>query len=164
MATITPEQLQGIYEDVALLQSQVAQLQLQVAQLQAQMLTAQSTIETLQDSTNDTGWVNLPLSDGVQAYSEELRPKYRRIGKEVFLSGVIKGITEANTVLGLLPEGFRPVRQSYFIAGSATISTGQATFYNCQVNADGNVRITTHSTGTYDEAYYLRLNGSFTIN
>lgn len=34
MATITPEQLQGIYEDVALLQSQVAELQAQMTELQ----------------------------------------------------------------------------------------------------------------------------------
>lgn len=138
-----------IYEDVAELQGKVATLQGQV--------------ETLQAQTNDTGWIDLPLSENVQAYSDELKPKYRKIGKEVFLSGVIKGITAANTVLGTLPEGYRPARQSYIMAGSSTLSTGEASFYNCQINVDGNVRITTHSSGLYNANHYLRLNGSFTI-
>lgn len=138
-----------IYEDVAELQEQVAVLQTAVA--------------TLQANVNDSGWLELPLGESVTAYNTELLPKYRKIGNEVFLSGVIKGITAANTILATLPVGYRPTRQSYFIGGSATMSDGKASFYNCQVNADGVIRITTHSTATYSGSYYLRLNSSFVI-
>lgn len=143
MAFIPDEVLGTIYEDVAELQERVALLEAQVV--------------------TDSGWIDLPLSDAVQAYSDDLKPKYRKIGKEVFLTGVIKGITAANTVLATLPAGYRPVRQSYFIGGSATMSNGEASFYNCQVNADGNIRITAHSSATYNTNYYLRLNSSFVV-
>ena len=133
----------GIYEDVELLKEQMA---------------------TVLPAHEDSGWISLPLSGNVQAYNDSLTPKYRKIGNEVFLSGVVKNITEANTILGTLPEGYRPTRQHYFIGGSSTISNGEATFYNCQVNSDGNIRITTHSTATYNASYYLRLNGSFLID
>lgn len=144
-----------IYEDVAELQEQVAALQSAMAQVQGQ-------INNLAPS--DSGWIVLPLAGDVQAYSDDLTPKYRKIGKEVFLTGVVKNITQANTVLAQLPTGFRPIRQTYFIAGSSTLSNGVASFYNCQINADGNVRITTHSSATYNANHYLRLNGSFLID
>lgn len=134
-----------IYEDLEALTDRVEALENQLTQ-------------------EDSGWIALPLADGVLAYNDSLTPKYRKIGNEVFLNGVVKNITAANTILGTLPEGFRPPRQQYFIGGSATISSGEATFYNCQVNSDGNIRITTHSTGTYNQNYYLRLNGSFLID
>lgn len=134
--------MSNIYDDVALLQEQVT---------------------ALQSAVNDSGWIDLPLVGDVQEYNTELKPKYRKIGNEVFLSGVVKNITAANTILATLPEGFRPVRQSYFVAGSSTISSGEATFFNCQVNADGNIRITTHSTATYNANYYLRLSTSFSV-
>lgn len=134
--------MSSIYEDVELLKTQMAEMQSQL---------------------NDTGWIDLPLVGNAQAYNDDLKPKYRKIGNTVFLNGVVKNITAANTVFAQLPEGFRPIRQNYFVGGSSTISTGEATFFNCQVNADGNIRITTHSTGAYNANYYLRLNGSFLI-
>lgn len=130
----------GIYEDVETLKSQMA---------------------IVQNQLDDSGWIDLPLVGDVQSYSDNLKPKYRKIGNEVFLSGVVKNVTAANTTLALLPEGFRPIRQTYFVAGSSTTSAGEATFFNCQVNADGYIRITTHSKGTYNANNYLRLNGSF---
>lgn len=109
MATITPELLLGIYEDVALLQSQVAELQ-------AQMITAQSSIANLQPT--DTGWVDLPLSEGILAYNDEQTPRCRKIGNIVFLSGVFKGVVANNTPVGTLPEGFRPSKKIMFAVPS----------------------------------------------
>lgn len=131
-----------IYEDVAALTQRVAALEAQL---------------------EDSGWIVLPLATGVEAYSAELTPKYRKVGKAVYLTGVVKGITAANAVLGTLPEGFRPTRQMYFMNGASNVS-GNATFFNGQVNADGSVRITTHSEGVYIATNYLRLNGSFLID
>lgn len=86
-----------IYEDVLQLQEQMAEVQEQLT---------------------DTGWIDLPLSNGITAYSEEQRPRYRRIGKEVFLSGVVKGVTANNTPVGTLPEGFRPSKKIIYCTPS----------------------------------------------
>lgn len=93
-----------IYEDVALLKEQVATLQTQVAELN--------------DKLADSGWIDLPLSDGITAYNDEQKPRYRKIGNIVYLSGVFKGVTANNTVVGTLPEGFRPNKKIMFTVPS----------------------------------------------
>lgn len=116
---------------------------------------------------SDTGWKDLPLINGAVAYNNSLKPQYRKIGNQIFLRGVVKNITVANMTFAELPEGFRPTIPAYFVAGSATVNQGGnsiATFYNCQINNDGSIRITTNSIGSYNENYYLRLSGSFLID
>lgn len=56
----------------------------------------------------DSGWIDLPLATGISVYSEAQRPCYRKIGNEVFISGVIKGVTASDTVVATLPAGYRP--------------------------------------------------------
>lgn len=195
MATITPEQLQSIYEDVALLQSQVAELQAQMITAQNDIgnlslslgqlstgaieLTANTDLNTLGvgkyviPSTSvsatlvnkpiantatayiivleggsagqlimyyipcakegasyyqrayyesswgtwkdvnlfDSGWIDLPLSGDVIPFNEEQKPRYRRIGKEVFITGVVKNIGAFNTVIATLPVNYRPSKK-----------------------------------------------------
>lgn len=57
---------------------------------------------------SDSGWIDLPLAAGITAYSDEQKPRYRKIGKTVYLSGVLKGITERDQVVAILPTGYRP--------------------------------------------------------
>ena len=195
MATITPEQLQSIYEDVALLQSQVAELQAQMIIAQSDItslrtvleqsdsgvieLTANTDLNTLgvgkyvipstsvsatlvnKPTANtatahvivleggsagqlimyyipcakegasyyqrayyesswgtwkdvnlfDSGWIDLPLSGDVIPFNEEQKPRYRRIGKEVFITGVVKNIGVFNTVIATLPVNYRPSKK-----------------------------------------------------
>lgn len=59
----------------------------------------------------DSGWIDLPLATGILAYNEEQKPRCRRIGNEVFLSGVMKGVTASDTVVATLPEGYRPIKR-----------------------------------------------------
>lgn len=86
-----------IYEDVLALQEQMAAMQTQLA---------------------DSGWADLPLGIGISAYNQEQTPRYRKIGKVVFLSGVFKGVITNNTVIGTLPEGFRPAKKIMFAVPS----------------------------------------------
>lgn len=86
-----------IYERVDALEEVVTQLQ--------------SSINSLENNTADSGWKELPLADGVQAYSEAQKPVYRKIGKTVYMAGVFKGITGNDIVIGTLPEGYRPARK-----------------------------------------------------
>lgn len=88
-----------IYEDVATLQEQMAAVQSQIS---------------------DTGWLDLPLAEGITQYNEEQKPRYRRIGNEVFLSGVFKGVTANNTAVGTLPEGFRPSKKIMYAVPSVS--------------------------------------------
>lgn len=202
MAIITTEQIQGIYEDVALLQSQVVELQAQmstantnIANLNVALgqlnpgateLTADTDLSSLGAGTYvipstsvsatllnkptantatgyiivleggsagqlimyyipcakegtsyyqrayyegswgtwkevnvfDSGWLDLPLSSGVIAFNEEQKPRYRRIGKEVFISGVVKNISVFNTVIATLPVDYRPSKKVIFAVPS----------------------------------------------
>jgi len=59
----------------------------------------------------DSGWLDLPLSNGVIAFNDEQKPRYRRIGKEVFITGVVKNITAFNTVISTLPVNYRPSKK-----------------------------------------------------
>ena len=59
----------------------------------------------------DSGWIDLALSGSVTVYNEEQRPRYRRVGDTVFLSGVVKNIAEYDTVIATLPSGYRPSKK-----------------------------------------------------
>lgn len=58
-----------------------------------------------------TDWTDLPLASGISAYSEAQKPRYMRTNKTVFISGVITGVTEHDTVIATLPSGFRPSKK-----------------------------------------------------
>lgn len=110
-----------IYEDVAALKEQMTAVQTQLV---------------------DSGWIDLPLSDGITAYSEEQRPSYRRIGNEMFLRGVFKGVTANNTVIGTLPEGFRPGKKIMFAIPSVSQCMSRIS-----ITADG---VITHERATVE--------------
>lgn len=69
----------------------------------------------------DSGWLDLPLEDAITAYSDAQKPRYRKIGKTVFLTGVYKGATMQNEVVATLPSGYRPTHKVIL----ATASVGQ---------------------------------------
>lgn len=62
---------------------------------------------------SDSGWENLPLNSDVASYSSaSSRPKYRKIGKEVFVRGTVTLTYDTtygvNTTFATLPVYFRP--------------------------------------------------------
>lgn len=69
----------------------------------------------------DSGWIDLPLATAITAYSDAQKPRYRKIGKTVFLTGVYRGATAQNEVIATLPSGYRP---TYKVI-AATASVGQ---------------------------------------
>lgn len=103
----------SIYDDVAVLQEKVA---------------------NIENATKDTGWVDLPLASGITAYSDEQKPRYRRIGKDVFLSGVLRGVTNKDQTVATLPVGFRPSKKVMF----AVCSVGQM-FTKMTINVNGTI-------------------------
>ncbi len=69
-------------------------------------------------SLKHTDWTDLPLADGISAYSDAQRPRYMRNNKTIFLSGVVTGLTEHDTTIGTLPSGFRPAKKVIFPVAS----------------------------------------------
>ena len=84
-------------------------------------------------SLMDSGWIDLPLADGITAYSEGQTPKYRKIGEIVVLCGVFKGVTASNTTIATLPAGFRPSKK-HIVAG-ASVGQGFAK-YSIETNGE----------------------------
>lgn len=73
----------------------------------------------------DSGWIDVTLRAGFSASSEA--PRYRRIGRQVFLRGRVAGTFAAgNTyILGDIPAGFRPNPLILFpLAGSNAATSG----------------------------------------
>lgn len=65
----------------------------------------------LTTALTDSGWLDLPLATGITAYSDAQKPRYRKIGNEVFLSGVYRGVTGENVTIATLPSGYRPSKK-----------------------------------------------------
>lgn len=59
----------------------------------------------------DSGWIDLTLNTGITAYNEAQKPRCRRVGKEVILSGVFKGVSGSDVVITTLPSNCRPVKK-----------------------------------------------------
>lgn len=89
----------------------------------------------------DTGWFDLPLTNVATAFSEEQKPRYRRIGKTVFIAGVVKGVTSNDVVIATLPEGFRPSKRTIFANASSDGSTSSFTLY-----PNGNIGLNRNSS------------------
>lgn len=83
--------------------TRVSDLEEQVAELTEQL--AGVTV------TTDSGWLDLVMLNGVQAYNEAQKPQYRKINNVVYLRGVIKNILSFPTNIAVLPEGFRPSKR-----------------------------------------------------
>lgn len=66
----------------------------------------------------DSGWRDLPLAEGIIPYSDYQRPRYRRIGKVVYISGVLRGVTGKDQTVATLPDGYRPSMKVMFAVPS----------------------------------------------
>lgn len=109
-------------------------------------------------STNDTGWLNLPLSSGVVVDSG-LTPQYRKIGNRVFIRGSVKNILNGNSVIGTLPVGFRPVLQNHHYA-TFTNTNACASF---NISTDGRIIYQGNSTNTFNAEWFVVITNNFII-
>lgn len=82
----------------------------------------------------DSGWLDLPLADGITAYSDAQKPRYRKIGNVVYLVGVYKGAVGENVTIATLPSGYRPQKKAIL----ATASVGTM-FGKISVETDGRI-------------------------
>ena len=111
----------------------------------------------------DTGWINLPLADGIVAHSSNVTPQYRRIGDIVYIRGAVKGVLATGTI-ATLPAGFRPAQTVPFVQNTS-ITNSHAAFARMIVSNTGEVKIESASEGvTYNETRWWPINCSFSLN
>jgi hypothetical protein len=112
-------------------------------------------------ATADTGWINLPLTNGVQPFLADYPPQYRRIGNMVHIRGRITNVTQETTYAATLPEGFRPKDYS-----PRWIAPCNGTIYvRMYLNGGtGNIVVETMSDNTYPAERWIYINYSFLID
>ena len=103
-------------------------------------------IEQLNSDIEDTGWLNLTLSNNFKNYSSESKQEYRRIGKTVFLRGVMSPKTNIpgsidETLVATIPEGFRPSRTETRLCQGSIKNTWLLT-----VNPNGKIGFSRYGT------------------
>lgn len=96
---------------------------------------------------SDTGWIDLPLADGITAYNTVNKPQYRKIGSQVFLRGSVKGIIERNTIISTLPEGFRPTIAHPYVQNTSLGAGNIAIESRMVINSNGELRVEAISEG-----------------
>lgn len=115
----------------------------------------------------DTGWIQMQLTSSFKNYSDQSKQEYRRIGKEVYLRGVM---SPAATIPGnvnevtitTLPEGFRPTRSEGQLCQGSMKNTWYLT-----VNPDGAVafsRYGTTSTAAAEPSAWLPFSFSYSLD
>lgn len=97
-------------------------------------ITCGSHLKDYQQKILDSDWIELPLQTtstnpiGVQAYTSDYKPKYRKIGHVVELEGIVKVRSQVSASnadstfkIGTLPSEFRPPRAiRFFCAGQGS--------------------------------------------
>lgn len=138
-----------------------------VATLQAQMLDVQGDIVTLeqaleQATISDTGWLNLPLADGIQPYGRA--PQYRKIGKLVAIRGAVKNVLAPGPI-ATLPVGYRPTYSVPYVQNTSMRSTTCAMYDRMIVGADGVIQVQAISDGaTFAADKWFPLHCTFLVD
>ncbi|WP_338230776.1 hypothetical protein [Lactiplantibacillus paraxiangfangensis] len=106
-------------------------------------------LEALAKSTDDSGWIDLPLINGFLPVDRIGKTQVRKIGKTVTLQLSLSHLTPATSCLKL-PTGFVPNRTiPTFVRGLA----GAA--YNLSINSDGSVLFESKVDGNYADSDYV---------
>lgn len=124
----------SIFDDVAVLQEKVSALE-------SGMNSLTNNVEEVENSISDSGWKTLPLADGIVAYNEANTPQYRKIGSLVVIRGTVKGVEDRNTVIGTLPEGFRPNKANPFVQNTSLGTGNYATQTRATVTTTGDIKL-----------------------
>lgn len=121
-------------------------------------------VNELKGLLNDTGWKNLTLENGVEAYSTNQRPQYRKIGKVVFIRGAVKNILAKDTVIATLPDGFRPSNSIPYVQNTSMRTGNFAMYSRMIVNNSGAIKIEGITDGAAYGDKWFPIACSFTID
>lgn len=131
-----------IFERVDLLERQMTELTSTVELQTATITSLEETMDQLLQAEEDSGWLNLPLLNGVQSWGDSQVPQYRRIGNIVAIRGAVKNILANNTIIGKLPAGFRPARTTYFVQNTSIgMAWEAATTTRWKISNNGDIEL-----------------------
>lgn len=137
-----------VFERLDALEAAVNGLNTDINNLTRHLTSVEETVEELLNAEEDTGWIELPLESGVQAYNSGQTPKYRKIGKIVFIRGAVTNIQNRDITIGTLPVGFRPASISYPYIQNTSVRTGHLPMFSRMiVGTDGRIRLEAVSDG-----------------
>lgn len=153
-----------VFERLDALEATVNGLNTDISNLTRHLTSVEETVEELLNAEEDTGWLDLPLASGIQAYSNAQTPKYRKIGKIVFIRGAVTNIQNRDTTIATLPAGFRPASISYPYVQNTSIRTGNfAMFSRMAVGTDGRIKLEAISDGAAFGNKWFPITCSFVI-
>ena len=130
-----------IFERLDALEATVNGLNTDLSNLSRHLTSVEETVEELINAQEDTGWITLPLASGITAYNEANTPQYRKIGNLVVIRGTVKGVIARNTVIGTLPEGFRPNKANPYVQNTSLATGNYATQTRLTVTTTGDVKL-----------------------
>lgn len=122
--------------------------------------TLQELNENLSEATADTDWQPLTLASNVYAF-QGTTPAYRRIGKQVFISGAVFNVGYPR-VVAYLPQTCCPPQKIRFLAGVATPQDMKGT---CIISIDTSGNISVETTSFVGSAYseFFTLDFNFAV-
>ena len=88
--------------------------------------------------TQDTGWLEPTMESGFTtgALSSSGNLMYKRIGKEVYIKGSVKGFTATSQACCQLPSGYRPATRI-----DCSLGTGGNYFARGMISSGGNITL-----------------------
>lgn len=114
------------------------------------------------EMTADSGWKTLPLASGITPNSDSVIPQYRKIGEAVYIRGGIKGVVNDSTIVGILPEGYRPTRVVHFLQNKSA-SGGVPMIARWKIETNGNI-IMVFSETQSEATHWFGLDTSFLVD
>lgn len=114
------------------------------------------------EMTADSGWKTLPLASGITPNSDSVIPQYRKIGEAVYIRGGIKGVVNDSTIVGILPEGYRPTRVVHFLQNKSA-SGGVPMIARWKIETNGNI-IMVFSETQSEATHWFALDTTFLVD
>lgn len=131
-----------IFERVEQLETQMNLVNEMLATQQNTILSIEETLDTLIAGVDDSGWINLPLLNGVVIWSDSQVPQYRKIGDIVAIRGAVKNVLADGTVIGKLPSGYRPNKTTYFVQNTSYGAGWEAaTMVRWKISSNGDIEV-----------------------
>ena len=144
--------------------NQVYDLQQLTNQHTTELAGHETRIGSLETATTDSGWQKLALGSGVTEYNAANYPvRCRKIGKQVYVEGLISNTVAMNVTVATIPDGFRPSKNQIVVTPMSKKTTARhatVIFY-----ATGEVKIDSISSADALAATdYVSLKTSYLID
>lgn len=98
-----------------------------------------------EDTFGDSGWKTVTFDGSFTHYNDERTLRYRRVGKQVFISGAMKPTATLSTDTPqkafTLPEGYRPARICDFLCQGSVKNS-----WLCEISSNGVVTVSRYGT------------------